>query len=158
VPTADPYPRRAAGLMSRHILTNATVVLPHKTVHGSVVIERDRIADVTTGRDYADGVDLRGQFLIPGVIDIHTDYMEKELNPRPGATFPLPMAFHFMDVRAIACGLTTVLGAARISKDEETQVRISTWRGDGLALAKAYRDLARTALARHFVHVRWNPN
>ena len=84
--------------------------------------------------------------------------MEKELNPRPSASFPLAMAFHFMDVRAIACGLTTVLGAARISNNEETQLRISTWRGDGLALAKAYRELRKTALARHLIHLRWNPN
>ena len=142
----------------RQILTNAIVVLPHKTIRGSVVIEGDRIAEVTATGRYLDGLDLDGQFLIPGVIDIHTDYMEKELNPRPSANFPLDMAFHFMDLRAIACGLTTVLGAARISNEEPTQAKISIWRGDGLMLAKKYRELARTALARHFVHLRWNPN
>src|SRR5262249_42447039 len=142
----------------RQILSNATIVLPHRTMHGSIVIEDDRIADVSATRDYGEGLDLREQFLIPGVIDIHTDYMEKELNPRPSANFPLDMAFHFMDVRAIACGLTTVLGAARISDDEERSTRTSIWRGDGLALAKSYRDLAREALARHLVHLRWNPN
>jgi alpha-D-ribose 1-methylphosphonate 5-triphosphate diphosphatase len=141
----------------RQILTNARIVLPDRTIDGSVVVEGDRIAEVSARR-YTDGLDLDGQFLIPGLIDIHTDYMEKELNPRPSATFPLAMAFHFMDVRAIACGLTTVLGAARISNEEETQQRISIWRGDGLALAKKYRELSRTALARHFVHLRWNPN
>src|SRR5215510_1771324 len=144
--------------MSRQILTNAHVVLPDRTVHGSVIIEDDRIAEISATRRYADGIDLFEQFLIPGVIDIHTDYMEKELNPRPSASFPLNMAFHFMDVRAIACGLTTVLGAARISDDEEKSTRVSIWRGDGLALAKAYRDLSRTALARHLIHLRWNPN
>jgi alpha-D-ribose 1-methylphosphonate 5-triphosphate diphosphatase len=141
----------------RQILTNARIVLPDRTIDGSVVVEGDRIAEVSARR-YTDGLDLDGQFLIPGLIDIHTDYMEKELNPRPSANFPLAMAFHFMDVRAIACGLTTVLGAARISNEEETQQRISIWRGDGLALAKKYRELSRTALARHFVHLRWNPN
>jgi alpha-D-ribose 1-methylphosphonate 5-triphosphate diphosphatase len=144
--------------MTRQILTNATIILPRGTVHGSVVIEGDRIAEISPTHRYADGLDLDGQFLIPGVIDIHTDYMEKELNPRPSASFPLAMAFHFMDVRAIACGLTTVLGAARISNDEESQTRISTWRGDGLALARAYRELSRDALARHLIHLRWNPN
>jgi alpha-D-ribose 1-methylphosphonate 5-triphosphate diphosphatase len=144
--------------MSRQILTNAAIVLPHGTLLGSVVIEDDRIADISTTPRYVDGLDLGGQFLIPGVIDIHTDYMEKELNPRPSASFPLEMAFHFMDVRAIACGLTTVLGAARISNDEERETRVGTWRGDGLALAKAYENLSRTALARHLVHLRWNPN
>src|SRR5215471_10385970 len=135
--------------MRRHILSNANIVLPHRTMQGSIVIEDDRIADISATRDYGEGLDLGGQFLIPGVIDIHTDYMEKELNPRPSANFPLGMAFHFMDVRAIACGLTTVLGAARISDDEEKSTRTSIWRGDGLALAKAYPELSRTALARH---------
>jgi alpha-D-ribose 1-methylphosphonate 5-triphosphate diphosphatase len=106
-------------MIPRQILTNALVVLPERTVHGSVVIEGDRIAEVSATGRYPDGLDLHEQFLIPGVIDIHTDYMEKELNPRPSASFPLNMAFHFMDVRAIACGLTTVLGAARISDVEE---------------------------------------
>src|SRR5215471_16634714 len=144
--------------MHRQILKNATIVLPATTMRGSVVIEDDRIVEVSATDRYHEGLDLGGQFLIPGVIDIHTDYMEKELNPRPSANFPLGMAFHFMDVRAIACGLTTVLGAARISNEEETQARISLWRGDGLALAKAYRELSRTALARHLIHLRWNPN
>ena len=152
--------------MSRQILTNANVVLPNKTIPGSVIVEGDRIAEVSSTRRYADGVDLGGQFLIPGVIDIHTDYMEKELNPRPSANFPLEMAFHFMDIRAIACGLTTVLGAARISGDESgwrgsvpaTGPPTSIWRGDGVALAKAYRELRKTALARHLIHLRWNPN
>src|SRR5262245_19887193 len=112
--------------MSRQILTNAHVVLPDRTVHGSVIVEGDRIAEISATRRYADGIDLFEQFLIPGVIDIHTDYMEKELNPRPSASFPLEMAFHFVDIRAIGCWLTTVLGAARISNDEESQLRIST--------------------------------
>src|SRR5262245_49084777 len=146
--------------MSRQILANATVVLPQRTVEGSVIIEGDRIAEVSATRRYADAeaIDLGGRFLIPGLIDIHTDYLEKELNPRPSASFPLEMAFHFMDVRAVACGLTTVLGAARISNDEPTPGQVSLWHGDGLALAKAYQALARSALARHLVHLRWNPN
>src|SRR5262249_46489519 len=58
--------------------------------------------------------------------------------------------------RAIACGLTTVLGAARISGDHDG--RITGWRGDGLKLARAYQELQQTSLARHLIHVRWNPN
>lgn len=140
----------------RQILTNATLVLADRAVTGSLVIEGDRIADISATPRYADGIDLGGQYLIPGVIDIHTDYMEKELHPRQSASFPLEMAFHFMDVRAVACGLTTVLGAARISNDGDH--RVGTWNGDGLALAARYEDLARHASARHLVHLRYNPN
>jgi alpha-D-ribose 1-methylphosphonate 5-triphosphate diphosphatase len=81
------------------------------------VIEGDRIAEIIPGRHFAEGHDLHGQWLIPGVIDIHTDYLEKEINPRPKTNFPLPIAFHMMDQRALACGLTTVLGGVRFSND-----------------------------------------
>jgi alpha-D-ribose 1-methylphosphonate 5-triphosphate diphosphatase len=142
--------------MNRLILSNATLILPARAVHGSVIVENGRIAEIREGRGYIDGLDLSGQFLIPGIIDMHTDYLEKEVNPRPSAAFPLAMAFHMMDLRAIACGVTTVLGAARISRDNDGKP--TGWNGDGLQLAVLYRELRRTALARHYVHIRWNPN
>jgi alpha-D-ribose 1-methylphosphonate 5-triphosphate diphosphatase len=142
--------------MHRTILTNARIVLPTHVVEGSVVIEDDRIAEITPGRHFADGVDLHGQWLIPGVIDIHTDYLEKEINPRPKTNFPLPIAFHMMDQRALACGLTTVLGGVRFSNDRSADSTL--WGGNGLALAEGYEELRRTSLARHYLHVRWDTN
>lgn len=142
--------------MNRSILTNARIVLPDATIAGSVVIEHDRIAEILPDRHFAEGVDLHGQWLIPGVIDLHTDYLEKEINPRPKTNFPLPIAFHMMDQRALACGLTTVLGGVRFSNDRDKESTL--WSGNGLALAEAYEELRRTALARHYLHVRWDTN
>jgi alpha-D-ribose 1-methylphosphonate 5-triphosphate diphosphatase len=142
--------------MNRQILSNATLILPNRATAGSLIIEEGRIADVREGRRYSEGLDLAGQFLIPGLIDMHTDYLEKEVNPRPSAEFPLAMAFHMMDLRAVGCGVTTVLGAARISNDHNG--RPAGWNGDGLELARLYSQLRRDALARHYVHIRWNPN
>src|SRR5215472_12080173 len=142
--------------MTCQILSNATLILPARAVEGSMVIEDGRITDICNGRGYAEGLDLSVQYLIPGIIDMHTDYLEREVNPRPSADFPLEMAFHMMDLRAIGCGVTTVLGAARISRDHNGQP--TGWNGDGLALARLYQELRRTALARHYLHIRWNPN
>src|SRR5580704_6258495 len=114
--------------MLRQILSNAQVVLPSTTIEGSLVIEDGRIADIVAGRRFLDGLDLDGRLLIPGVIDIHTDYVEKEIAPRPDARFPLELALHYMDLRAVSCGITTVLSAARIS-DERTGI-LGTWTGD----------------------------
>lgn len=138
------------------ILTNARLVLPTQVVDGSLVIENDRITEIAPGRHFADGVDLHGQWLIPGVIDMHTDYLEKEINPRPKTNFPLPVAFHMMDQRALACGITTVLGGVRFSNDRTKDSTL--WGGNGLALAEGYEELRRTALARHYLHVRWDTN
>jgi alpha-D-ribose 1-methylphosphonate 5-triphosphate diphosphatase len=141
--------------MSRHILSNATLVLPNRTVNGSIVISDGRIEDVQPECNYAEGVDLNGQYLAPGVIDIHTDYLEKEINPRPETNFPVALAFHLMDLRAIGCGVTTVLGAARVSA--ETEGPLGSWTGNGIQLIEEYARLRHTSLSRHYVHVRWDP-
>lgn len=142
--------------MNRLLLTNARIVLPDRVVEGSLVVENDRIADILADRHYAHGIDLHGQWLIPGLVDLHTDYLEKEINPRPKTNFPLPIAFHMMDQRALACGLTTVLGGVRFSNDRSKDSTL--WGGNGLALAESYEELRRTALARHYLHVRWDTN
>jgi alpha-D-ribose 1-methylphosphonate 5-triphosphate diphosphatase len=142
--------------MKPSLLTNARIVLPHSVVEGTVAIADDRSVEILPDRHFGEGVDLHGQWLVPGVIDLHTDYLEKEINPRPKTNFPLPIAFHMMDQRALACGLTTVLGAVRFSNDHGADSSRRT--RHGLDLAHAYEDLRRTALARHFLHVRWDTN
>jgi len=142
--------------MKRQILTNLTLVLPAATISGSLVIEDGLIAEVAPEKHYPEGLDLEGQYLAPGIIDLHTDYLEKELNPRPDTNFPLEMAFHMMDLRAIGCGVTTILGAVRVSAENDGP--LGSWRGNGLQLAAAYQDLRPKALARHYLHVRWDPN
>jgi alpha-D-ribose 1-methylphosphonate 5-triphosphate diphosphatase len=139
---------------SRQILTNAMLVQPDATVAGSLAIEGDRIAEIMPERRYADGMDLHGRYLIPGIIDIHTDYIEKEITPRAEAKFPLELALHYMDLRAISCGITTVLSAARIST-ERTGI-LGSWTGDGLALAKLYESFLDRTKARHLIHIRWD--
>jgi alpha-D-ribose 1-methylphosphonate 5-triphosphate diphosphatase len=145
--------------MIETILTNARIVCPDREVNGSLVIENGKIAEilprnVPAGPDGA--IDLQGAILIPGIIDIHTDYLERELSPRPSAKIPLELAMHVMDQRALGCGMTTVSTAARIS--EEREGREGSWRGDGLALARRFEELAPELRARHRIHIRWSTN
>ncbi len=142
--------------MASHVLSNARIVLPDRTVEGSLVIENGRIAEIQIGRRFVSGVDLNGRLLIPGMIDIHTDYLEKELAPRPESHFPLELAVHHMDLRAISCGITTVLSAARISGEHGGV--LGSWTGDGLELARKYESFLECTKARHLIHVRWDTN
>lgn len=63
--------------MQREILSGARIILADRTIEGSVVIEDGRIAEVLPDRFFREGLDLEGRFLAPGIIDIHTDYIEK---------------------------------------------------------------------------------
>ncbi|MEM9159739.1 MAG: alpha-D-ribose 1-methylphosphonate 5-triphosphate diphosphatase [Verrucomicrobiota bacterium] len=143
--------------MNRTIITNARIVLPERCIEGSLVVEDGKIASIEEGGYYPDEYDACGHWLIPGVIDIHTDYIEKELHPRPSAGFPIELAFHMMDMRALASGLTTVLGAVRISDDpwkKGSELRNNF----GLNMADEYERMAKISSARHYMHVRWDTN
>jgi alpha-D-ribose 1-methylphosphonate 5-triphosphate diphosphatase len=124
-------------------------------VNGTLVIEDECIVDILP-HNLPDGIDLRGAILIPGIIDIHTDYLEREISPRPSARIPLELALHTMDLRALSCGLTTVSTAARIS--EEREGHAGSWRGDGLTLAKRFQELIPELRAHHMIHIRWSTN
>jgi len=52
-------------------------------------------------------IDACGGYLMPGVIDLHNDALEFEVNPRPGASLPLPFAFDNLERRLAAAGVTT---------------------------------------------------
>jgi alpha-D-ribose 1-methylphosphonate 5-triphosphate diphosphatase len=136
------------------LLTNARIVTPTEHFIGTVVIEDGIIAAIHPGKYYAEGTDLRGQWLTPGCIDIHTDYLEKELHPRSSASFPLSFALHFLDARAASCGITTVFSAISFV-DNETKNRSLE---QAVALA-AEIDAAREGLlVKHYVHARIDPN
>jgi alpha-D-ribose 1-methylphosphonate 5-triphosphate diphosphatase len=140
--------------MNTHLLTNARIVTPTENFIGSVEIENGIITAVIKDKNYADGIDLNGQWLIPGCIDIHTDYLEKELYPRASAAFPLPFALHFMDARAAACGITTVFSAVSFSDNEEKNRSLS----EAMELSRQIDKARHSLLVRHFLHARIDPN
>ena len=94
------------------ILTNAILLLPAAEVAGTVVIDGPAIVDVQPGRSHAPGaVDLEGDYLLPGAVDLHTDNLERQVEPRGGARWPSRAAFLAHDAQCAAAGITTVLDA-----------------------------------------------
>jgi alpha-D-ribose 1-methylphosphonate 5-triphosphate diphosphatase len=140
--------------MNTHLLTNARIVTPTEDFTGSLIIENGIISEIIKDKYYAEGIDLKGQWLIPGCIDIHTDYLEKELYPRTGAGFPLPFALHFMDARAAACGITTVFSAVSFSDNEEKNRSLA----EAMELSRQIDATRHSLLVRHFLHARIDPN
>lgn len=133
------------------ILTNATLVLPEETRSGTVIIEGDRIADVTFG--YSPGaLDLEGDFLLPGAVDLHTDNLERQVTPRSNARWPSRAAFLAHDAQCAAAGITTVLDALCIGDLGFDEDRPRTCM-DGIADLDA---LAPTGLLKceHLLHLR----
>lgn len=130
--------------MSALYLTHARLVLPDGVLHDSALLIENGIIqaiepDAVHG---AQVVDLQGQTLMPGLIDVHCDAIEKEAEPRSKVMFPLDFAVAQVDRRNAAAGITTPYHALSFSNREwgvrnnETAARIvrtlQAFRGHGL--------------------------
>lgn len=106
--------------MNRLYLTGARVVLPDAVLEdAAVLIEDDVIAAINPESGHgALAVDLRGKTLMPGMIDLHCDALEKEVEPRPNVHFPLDFACAQADKRNAAAGVTTVFHALSFANEE----------------------------------------
>jgi alpha-D-ribose 1-methylphosphonate 5-triphosphate diphosphatase len=90
------------------IFTNGRIVTANAQFQGTVVVRDGRIVDVDEGRSHAPGIDLEGDYLLPGLIELHTDNMEKHFTPRPGVMWPALPAVMAHDTQVAAAGITTV--------------------------------------------------
>ncbi|HET8996894.1 MAG TPA: alpha-D-ribose 1-methylphosphonate 5-triphosphate diphosphatase [Acetobacteraceae bacterium] len=135
------------------ILTNATLVLPDASLFGTLTIRGDRIADVQPGRaGQSAAIDLHGDYLIPGVVDLHTDNLERQVQPRSLARWPSRSAMVAHDAQCAAAGVTTVLDALCLGDLGFDRGRIRTFQ-DGVTDLDA---LTAAALLKsdHFLHLR----
>ena len=105
-------------------LSDARVVLPDRVLErGSLRLEDGKIAEIIEGP--APHADLHGAGLtaIPGLVDLHGDMLERELEPRPGAAFPMEMSLLELDKRLAAAGITTAYTAISFSEHRAKHLR-----------------------------------
>ena len=103
----------------RQHLENARIVTPEGIHHGSLTIEDGRIAALDAAApEGAARLDMGGDLLLPGLIDLHGDAIEKEVEPRPNAFFPLPVALDAIDRRMAAAGVTTAFHGVSFAEGE----------------------------------------
>ena len=93
-------------------LTNARLVLPDGVREGALRIEGGVIAEIS---DHVEGgVDCDGDYVIPGLIDVHTDHVEKHLIPRPGVRYDYLGALLAQDAQVTGAGVTTVFDSISV--------------------------------------------
>jgi alpha-D-ribose 1-methylphosphonate 5-triphosphate diphosphatase len=138
--------------MTEFWLTNAMLILPEQVVQGNVLVRDGLIADIQPGAATADGIDLDGDYLMPGVVDVHTDNLERQVQPRMNARWPSRSALLAHDAQCAAAGVTTVLDALCMGDLGFDEGRQRTAR-EGVADLDA---LAGTGLLKsdHFLHLR----
>ncbi|SEP71721.1 alpha-D-ribose 1-methylphosphonate 5-triphosphate diphosphatase [Devosia sp. YR412] len=132
------------------VLTNAKIVLADGVFEGSVRVDGGMITDISGST--RTGIDLEGDYLIPGLVELHTDHLETHYSPRPKVRWNPVAAVQAHDAQIAASGITTVLDAIRIGLDEQTDIGADDMRT--LAAAIAAGSKAGRLRAEHHIHLR----
>ena len=97
------------------ILANALLVLPDETLHGQIRMGNGRILDLSEGRTVPTGaIDCGGDLVLPGLVELHTDNLERHIEPRPKVNWPHAAAIIAHDAELASVGITTVFDALRV--------------------------------------------
>ncbi len=135
------------------ILTNARVVTADRVINGTLMIRDGVIVAVDEGSSQLpQAQDLGGDYLMPGLVELHTDNLEKHMTPRPGVDWPTASAVLTHDAQIIAAGITTVFDALSIGDINPRGKRMQQLPAmlDAVASAEAAGDTR----AEHRLHLR----
>ena len=114
--------------MSQRIIRNARIVTPTESFLGCAVLEGDTIRSVERNSTTVPGAeDWDGDWLLPGLVELHTDNLEKHLVPRPGVLWNATSATVTHDAQCAASGITTVLDSIVIGDMDQGGTRSQTY-------------------------------
>lgn len=97
------------------IINNVKLVLENEVVHGSLEMQDGEIRAFAESQSHlSEAMDGEGGWLLPGLIELHTDNLDKFFTPRPKVDWPAHSAMSSHDALMVASGITTVLDAVAI--------------------------------------------
>ncbi|KQI73885.1 phosphonate metabolism protein PhnM [Loktanella sp. 5RATIMAR09] len=109
-------------------LANAQLVLADQVITGSVTIEQGIICDISEGDHIPAGaLDCAGDLVIAGLVELHTDNVERHIEPRPAVDWPHLPALIAHDAELASTGITTVFDALRVGSIHSGKARYSDY-------------------------------
>ena len=133
------------------VLSNARIVLKDSILDGTLVLRDGLVAEIGEGPSAA-GEDMEGDFLLPGLVELHTDHLEAHYSPRPGVRWDKTAAIQSHDAQVVTSGITTVFDCLRMGSDGEAGFEKGEMRAmaDAIAAAQGEGRLR----AQHLIHLR----
>jgi alpha-D-ribose 1-methylphosphonate 5-triphosphate diphosphatase len=111
------------------IFRNARIVAGDELVEGALIVRDGRVLAIEPGV-VRTGEDMWGDIIAPGIIDLHTDNLEKHYFPRPNIGWDPVSAAIVHDGLCASVGVTTVYDSlsvgsfANLARTEDNQVRL----------------------------------
>jgi alpha-D-ribose 1-methylphosphonate 5-triphosphate diphosphatase len=112
-------------MKKKTVFTNGKIVTPGEVFSGTLRVAEGVIQEVDPGVSrLSSAVDLEGDYLLPGLIELHTDALERHFVPRPGVRWPETAAVLSHDAAIMAAGITTVFDALALGDTKENSERV----------------------------------
>ena len=102
------------------IIRSKNVLIDGKFQPSDITIQGKYITSTKPYKSIDVAIDFGERRVVPGFVDLHSDAIEKEIEPRPGARFPVKMAVIELDKKLSMAGITTMYHAISFN-DEELQ-------------------------------------
>lgn len=99
------------------VVRSARVLCKDEIIPADIVIDYEHIVEVAPYGTAGDAIDLGDRLAAPGFVDLHSDAVEKEIEPRPGASFPIENALVELDKKLAMAGITTMFHAIAFNEE-----------------------------------------
>jgi alpha-D-ribose 1-methylphosphonate 5-triphosphate diphosphatase len=137
----------------RLAIENARIVTADEVVEVGLIIADGVIQEILPKGRMIDGaIDAGGDFLLPGLVELHTDNLERQFQPRPSVRWPPDAAMLAHDQQMASAGITTVLDAVAVGFHEGKEER-SEFLKRSIDVLEHAKD-AGSLKADHYLHLR----
>jgi alpha-D-ribose 1-methylphosphonate 5-triphosphate diphosphatase len=138
-------------------LPTVNLVLPDRVAEETdLIVEDGKIAHIGRGPHPVAGLPyswmLRGLWVLPGFIDLHSDAIEISIQPRPRAILPTQIALTELDKNLAACGITTMYHCVSFTGKTDNALRHYERAAE---LIREISDLSHEMLVRNRIHARY---
>ena len=106
--------------MIETVFANAKIITENAIIHGTIMFADGVISSIDSGRSVPSGaIDCEGDYVAPGLIELHTDNLERHLTPRPKVNWPKRAAVLGHDRELAGAGITSVFDALRVGSEAD---------------------------------------
>ncbi len=140
-------------MTGRLAIGNVRIVTADDVVEGGLIVSNGVIQEIIPKNRSIDGaIDAGGDYLLPGLVELHTDNLERQFQPRPAVRWPPDAAMLAHDQQMASAGITTVLDAVAVGFHEGKEERNEFLKRSISVLEQA--KAAGSLKADHYLHLR----
>ena len=96
-------------------ITGGDTLLPPGLIPDGDLLLGDGVVQSVGGGTGESTFDASGLLVLPGIVDIHGDAFERQMQPRPGVDFPADLALRDTESQLLANGITTAFHGVTLS-------------------------------------------